>query len=76
MALTPTIEVGRELIWLDATALARGDLKLDRESISEQCDGCGRDIMETGVITQGAAVGAVRCTGCGEHYPIVYEDVT
>lgn len=34
-------------------------------SLSDQCEGCGRDIAETGTIVQGA----VRCE-CGETYAI------
>jgi hypothetical protein len=72
---TPTIKVGGELIWLDPKALAKGEVKLDRESISEQCDGCGRDIMETGELARGVEDNAVRCTACGDHYAIVERDV-
>lgn len=76
MALTPTIHVGRELIWLDADALAKDEIKLDRESISEQCEGCGRDILETGTIRRAHGVTSVDCSECGEWYEVVIQDVT
>jgi hypothetical protein len=76
MALTPTIRVGRELIWLDADALAKDEVKLDRESISEQCEGCGRDILESGQIRRAHGVTSVECDVCCEAYEVVLQDVT
>jgi hypothetical protein len=75
MMMTPTIRVGRETLWLDAEALRRGEFSLDHESLSEQCEGCGRDIAEQGEIARVLGGRAVRCIVCKTTYPVVDKDV-
>jgi hypothetical protein len=66
---SPTIRIGREIIWLDAKALRRGQLKLDHDSVGAQYDGCGADIIEAGtIVTTG-----FRCE-CGETYEVIFRD--
>jgi hypothetical protein len=64
----PTIRVGGETLWLDRKALRRGEMRLDHESVSQQCDGCGADIAENGVVHEEGFV--IQCV-CGATYPIV-----
>lgn len=45
----------------------RTDLIRTDECSSEQCEGCGEDIVTTGLVV---ADRAVRCTGCGATYDI------
>jgi hypothetical protein len=68
-----TIRVGGETVWLDGKALRRGEMRLDRESVSQQCDGCGADIAESGTVHRHDGV-VVRCE-CGAVYPVLM-DVT
>jgi hypothetical protein len=67
----PTIRVGGETLWLDGKALRRGEMRLDRESVSQQCDGCGADIAESGTV-RGHEVVVIQCE-CGAIYPIAME---
>jgi hypothetical protein len=65
------IKVNGLRIYLDVAALRNGgELKSarDHEQLTEQCDGCGGDIMETGSLTNGRTV--VVCDRCNEHFPI------
>jgi hypothetical protein len=71
---TPTIRVGGETLWLDVRALRRGEMRLDRESVSQQCDGCGRDIAETGE-HKDVGIGVIQCTECGERYVITMKEI-
>ncbi len=65
---SPTIRVGGETLWLDGKALRRGEMRLDRESVSQQCDSCGADIAESGIVHEEGAV--IQCE-CDATYPIV-----
>lgn len=67
---SPTIRVGGETLWLDSKALRRGELRLDHESVSQQCDGCGADIAESGAVQPDGMV--IQCE-CGAVYPIAME---
>lgn len=70
---TPTIRVGGETIWLDKKALRRGEVHLDRESVSQQCDGCGQDIAESGVVRDKGL--SVQCEGCNATYPVTIKEI-
>jgi hypothetical protein len=65
----PTIRVGGATLWLDGKALRRGEMRLDRESVSQQCDDCGSDIVESGTVHAGKDL-VIRCE-CGAVYPVV-----
>jgi hypothetical protein len=65
---SPTNRVGGETLWLDGNALRRSEMRLDHESVSQQCDGCGADIAERGVVHEEGSV--IQCV-CGATYPIV-----
>ena len=69
--MSPTIRVGGETIWLEGKALRRGELRLDRESVSQQCDGCGADIVERGTVHGRDGI-VIQCE-CGAAYPVVME---
>ncbi len=70
MALTPSIDVGDEIIWLDPVAFKRGEFKVGEGSLSAQCDGCGADVAETAVVKRS---GVVKCE-CGAEYVVNFEE--
>ena len=45
-----TFRCNGETLWLDGSALARGQMVMFHGSLSEQCEGCGTDIFESGSI--------------------------
>jgi hypothetical protein len=87
--LTPTIFIAGGRLLLDAEhykALAAGETLGNLIQISPagdaQCDGCGRDISETGyyignpsVLTEpGYDECSVECEVCEQGYPIVWKE--
>jgi hypothetical protein len=69
----PTIRVGGETLWLERKALRHGEMRLDRESVSQQCDGRGADIADSGNVHEDGAV--IQCV-CGATYPIVMTPIS
>jgi hypothetical protein len=74
------IKLGRERVYLDADALASGDLRLEPGACGEQCDSCGEDILETGVVRKVSGDLYVVCSeeedGCGTRHAITQEEET
>lgn len=74
-----TVRVNRETLWLDGAALGRGQLAMSHGSLSEQCEGCGQDIFESGSIVKRDEIETrpplnkskyiVRCE-CGADYDV------
>lgn len=64
----PYVFVNGLTIPLDAEALAAGEARLDHErgSLTEQCEGCGADLLAECELRYAL----VRCTACGAEYPI------
>ncbi len=57
-------------VYLDPEALAEGELlRADAEVMSEQCKGCGEDILKTGSVRGGLLGQWVVCS-CGTSYPV------
>jgi hypothetical protein len=64
------IVVNGARVYLDPDGLDRGELHLaDPDVMSEQCKGCGEDILQTGSVEQGMLGLHVVC-GCGMSYEI------
>ncbi len=57
-------------VYLDPDGLDRGELHLaDADAVSEQCRGCGEDILQTGSVEQGMLGTRVTCE-CGMSYSV------
>lgn len=89
MTLTPTFFINGERLRLDVDHyLAAGNgggnrLELERGCSDAQCDGCGRNISETGYLegnpTQleepGYDTCSVMCEECEQGYPVVWKEI-
>jgi hypothetical protein len=66
------IRVNNQKVWLDEDAYARGQFRVARDTMGEQCSDCGKDIEQTGKLEK--AEDLVRCSkdndGCGTFYRI------
>lgn len=60
-------------LYLDSLAFRRGEVKLAAGSVSEQCEGCGHDLIETAQ-PYGPRF-AVVCTECDSVYDIFERDL-
>jgi len=59
----------RGTLWLDEPAL-EDEIVRGFDGASEQCDGCGNDIAETGEVGGHSGVQNITCTECGTKYEI------
>jgi len=79
---THYIRINDEIMWLDPEALAENRLRA--ADMGEQCESCGSDIIESGVIktqkkTEQVGIHLARttttrvvlCQNCKEEYPII-----
>lgn len=65
------IRINGERLWLDADALANGDVA-SWDGASEQCEDCSADICESGrIITHRGGERSVRCGKCRLLYGII-----
>ena len=65
------ILVNRARVYLDPEALAEGELFLaDAEVMSEQCEGCGEDIIQSGTVQRDVFLGPRIACNCGTSYPV------
>lgn len=67
------VRVNGSIVFIDVSV--NGTIHAD-ESGSEQCEGCGLDILETGRVLGTATTGDYRvvCDRCGTWYPVQYAE--
>lgn len=70
MAKAMYIRVNRSKIYLSEALLKKGRVVLDEEhsNSSDQCDGCGDDIIESG--EKIAGINRIECKTCKTIYPV------
>ncbi len=59
----------RGTLWLEEAAL-EDEVVRGFDGASEQCDGCGTDICESGKVVGNAGNQQITCTECGAEYPV------
>lgn len=68
------IKINRARVYLDEGSFANGLFRVEAETMSEQCEGCGVDIAETGTLDTDKEGSTVRCDevagGCETYYEV------
>ncbi len=65
------IKVNGTRVYLDPEALVDGELFLaDADVMSEQCEGCGEDIIQSGTVQRDVFLGLRVACNCGTSYPV------